>query len=190
MPHTEQMIEKLLALFEGDSVYIDPALGSQETESAHKIKPPTPIAQPAIQTTLQAVENELKVRRYSIHTRKTYLRHIRQFLNSLDKPPQDAPPEEIYAYFLKLVDQDRISYSYHNQTISGIRFLYTYVLEKPHLLSKIPRPRSEKKLPVILSREAVTRLLGTVDNIKSTAVSFSEHRLWCCGHSSIMPSSF
>ena len=63
-----------------------------------------------------------------------------------------------------------VSYSYHNQAISGIRFLYTYVLEKPHLLSKIPRPKREKKLPVVLSREAVTRLLGTVDNIKHLAL--------------------
>ena len=63
-----------------------------------------------------------------------------------------------------------MSYSYHNQAISGIRFLYTHVVETPHLLTKVPRPRTVKKLPLVISREAVLRLLNSVSNLKHLAL--------------------
>ena len=82
-------------------------------------------------------------------TKKTKLLRCRQILGVTTPSAREATAEEVHAYFLKLVDGDHMSYSYHNQAISGIRFLFTYVLEKPYLLAKVPRPRSEKKLPVV-----------------------------------------
>ena len=165
VPHTDDILERLQALFEGESIHIDPALRTGESEES-EIR----TASYTNQEALEAVENEFKLRRYRFTTRKAYRPHIRRFLEHLGKPPQEATPEEIYAYFLKLVDQDRMSYSYHNQAISGIRFLYTHVVGKPHLLAKVPRPRSEKRLPLVLGREAVVRLLSAVSNVKHLAM--------------------
>lgn len=165
VPHTEKMIETLQAVFEGETIIIDPALCSP--------KPDTPATQPvsdSIQKILEAAENELKLRRYSFSTRKSYRLHIERFLKSQGKPPQDITPEEIHSYFLKLVDQDQASYSFHNQAISAIRFLYKYVLQEPQRPAKVPRPRVEKRLPVVLSREAIARLLSAVENIKHSAL--------------------
>jgi site-specific recombinase XerD len=155
------MIEKLRALFEGEIIDIDPALCFS--------KPDTPTLQSVLdshQKVLEAFEKELKLRRYSFSTRKAYHLRIKHFLKSLGKLPQDITSEEIHAYFLKLVDQDQVSYSFHNQAISAIRFLYRYVLQEYQRPAKVPRPRAEKKLPLVLSRETIVRLLGGVKNIK------------------------
>ncbi len=161
VPHSDGIIKNLLALFEGEPVDVDPALCPRKS-NALASQPDTD----GIQKVLIAVENEFKLRRNSLKTRKSYRPHIRRFLEYLGKPVQEATSEEVYACFLKLVTQDQISYSYHSQAISAIRFLFTYVLKKPYLLAEIPRPKPEKSLPVVLSREAVTRLLGAVSNLK------------------------
>ena len=119
---------------------------------------------------LKAVEDEFKLRQYRQSTRKAYRPHIRRFLESLNKPPVDATPEEIHSYFLKLFDHGLMSYSYHNQAISGIRFLYTHIVETPHLLTKVPRPRTVKKLPLVISRETCLRFLNSVSNLKHLAL--------------------
>jgi len=165
IPHTQEAIEKLQIAFEGEVIYVDPAL-CPDTSNQSGSQP----VLSTLQETLEAVENEFRLRRYAFKTRNGYRPHIRRFLEHLGKPAQEATSQEIYAYFLKLLDQERMSYSYHNQTISAIRFLYTYVLEKPYLLAKVPRPRPEKKLPVVLSREGVKRLLSVVNNLKHQAL--------------------
>lgn len=165
VPHTEKMIEKLQALFKGEIIDIDPALCFS--------KPDTPASQSvsdSLQKILEALEKELKLRRYSISTRKAYRLRVGHFLKSLGKLPQDITPEEIHAYFLKLVDQDQASYSFHNQALSAIRFLYRYVLQEHQRPEKVPRPRAEKKLPLVLSRETIVRLLRGVKNIKHQAL--------------------
>jgi len=165
VPHTDAVIAQLQRAFEGESICVDPAL---RLKTSGEVEPwPVPAV---IQETLEAVENVFKLRRYSPKTRRSYRPHIRRFLEYLGKPAHDATPEEVYAYFLKLVDQDQMSYSYNNQAISGIRFLYTFVLEKPYLLARVPRPRPERKLPVVLSQEAIMRLLEVVSNLKHLAL--------------------
>ena len=165
IPHAGNCIKAAVQAFRGETVWLDRALLTQEpADSADESSSGT------VQKTLEAVENALKLRRYGQKTRKSYLPHIRRFLAYLNKPVGEATAEEIYAYFVGLVEQDRMSYSYHNQAISGIRFLFVHVLEKPHLLARIPRPRPEKRLPVVLSQEAVGRLLNATDNPKHLAL--------------------
>lgn len=61
-------------------------------------------------------------------------------------------------------------WSYHNQAVSAIKFLYEHVLKVPREVADVPRPRKERKLPAVLSREAVMRLLEAVGNLKHRAL--------------------
>ena len=155
MPHEPRMVERLVALFVGEEVEVDPALQS---------------ASDPVQQTLKAVEDELKLRGYSPKTRKVYRLHVERFLQHLQKDPREAEVGDIQAYLLYLVEQEQVSRSYHNQAVSAIKFLYERVLKLPHRMGEVPRPRKERKLPAVLSRKDVSRLLEAVDNPKHKAI--------------------
>ena len=59
-----------------------------------------------------------------------------------------------------------------NATIVGLNFLFDVTLGRPEVMAKMQSVRVPLKLPVVLSRQEVTRLLGCVSHIKhQTALS-------------------
>lgn len=155
VPATTGMVERLVSLFAGDEVEVDPALYRDRD---------------TIKSILTAVKNELTLRRYSPKTHKAYLGHVRRFLNHFGRAAESLTGDELKEYFLDLV-QGGVSQSYQNQAISAVKFLYRHVLKRPEVLTDLPRPVREKKsLPAVLSRSEVRRLFQTVDNLKHRAV--------------------
>ena len=56
------------------------------------------------------------------------------------------------------------------QAVCGLRFLYSNTLHRPVTVDRIPLPRYEKKLPVILSPAEVKALLETPRNLSHRAI--------------------
>lgn len=54
-----------------------------------------------------------------------------------------------------------------NQAINALKFYYGTILKKKFLY-EIKRPRKDKKLPVVLSKEEVAKILSSVDNSPRT----------------------
>lgn len=133
-----------------------------------KDEPPEPSGE-----ILSRVRDALTVRGYSPRTRKVYLGHLRRFLewcgNGNPQMPED-PAREGQAYILELVQERRVSRSYHNQVVSVLRFLCESVLGQPRLALSIPRPRKEQHLPAVLSPDEVARLLRKTRNLKHRAL--------------------
>jgi integrase/recombinase XerD len=155
VPDTAGMIEQLQALFQDESVTVDPAL----TQAGQ-----------AILNTLKATEQELILRRYSPKTLAAYLGHVKRFLNQFKQSAETITGEQVREYFLALATQG-VSKSYHNQIISAIRFLYQHVLEKPELITHLPRPvRGDKQLPAVLTREEVLRIFQAVADLKHRTI--------------------
>jgi site-specific recombinase XerD len=149
------MVERLVSLFEGERVEVDPAL-HRDWETIKRI--------------LAAVENELTLRRYSPKTHEAYLGHLRRFLNHFGQAAETLGSDELKAYFLGLV-QSGVSCSYQNQAISAVKFLYRHVLKRPEVLVDLPRSvRRKKQLPAVLNRDEVRRLFEAVGNLKHRAV--------------------
>ena len=48
--------------------------------------------------------------------------------------------------------------------------MYDCVLNMPRTVGSLPRPRKEKKLPIVLSREDVIHIFESVNNIKHKAI--------------------
>ena len=118
---------------------------------------------------LDPVERELRLRGYSRASIKTYSNHLLRFRSFLQRPPRGVGEAEIRRYLSHLVDEMGVSRSSLNQAISAIRFLYRRVYDRPGLVLEIPRPRREYKLPIVLSRKEVLRLLS-VSNPKHRAL--------------------
>jgi len=57
-----------------------------------------------------------------------------------------------------------------NQTQAALRFLYRNTLSRPWEPSSVRYPKAEKKLPVVLSRAEVERLLEAIPSIKHRAI--------------------
>ncbi|HYH04503.1 MAG TPA: site-specific tyrosine recombinase/integron integrase [Bacillota bacterium] len=119
---------------------------------------------------LQQSDNELKLQGLSPRTRKAYLMHIKRFINFIGKPVERISLQELRDYLLRIAETDRISRSYHNQAISAIKFLYGDVLKNPIIIKDIPRPKQDKKLPFVLSKETVVQVLNEVQNPKHLAI--------------------
>ncbi|MFC1659989.1 tyrosine-type recombinase/integrase [Gemmatimonadota bacterium] len=135
--------------------------------------PPKEAAPEPSREILQRVRGALTVRGYSPRTRKVYLGHLRRFLEWCGggdpRLPED-PAREGEAYILELIQRRGISRSYQNQVVSALRFLCESVLGERRMALRIPRPRKERSLPAVLSREEVGRMLRKTRNPKHRAL--------------------
>ncbi|MCI0432677.1 MAG: tyrosine-type recombinase/integrase [Gemmatimonadetes bacterium] len=122
-----------------------------------------------IEALVARMDREMVLRGFSPRTRKVYSAHVRRFCKARGRvePPADA--SEISDWIARL-HRDHRSFSYMNQALSAIRFLYTRVLERHDLVLRIPRPRRSRTLPAVLSERDVARLIKRTVNPKHRAI--------------------
>ena len=69
-----------------------------------------------------------------------------------------------------LIKDQQASQSTCVQLVCALRFLYTHTLHRKIEIERIPFPRRERKLPLILSRDEVKALLEAPAKIRDRAV--------------------
>ena len=85
--------------------------------------------------------------------------------------PDTATVEDLRRYQLHLVDHG-ISPISLNAAISGLKFFFDITLDCGELIAKMQPVRVPQKLPVVLSREELGRLLAAAGSLKhQTALS-------------------
>jgi len=114
--------------------------------------------------------DDLKVRNRSSRTIKTYVAQVANFARHFGKSPELLGAEEIRQYQVYLVEQRRVSWSYFNQAVCALRFLYRHTLGQDWAVAHIPFPRQPRKLPVVLSQAEVIRLFDAVRSLKLRAI--------------------
>jgi integrase/recombinase XerD len=183
VPRSEGALGRLLELFEGEPVIVDPILGGGARPAAARRAPPdarrpyrsrrAPDPGGAAGELLAWTREELKLRGYSPKTRRAYAGHVRRFLEWLEAAGGDpgSPREaDLRRHVGELLEWKGVSHSYANQCVSALKFLYEHVLERPVGALRLPRPKVERKLPVVLSREEVKRIFRAVRNRKHRAL--------------------
>ncbi|MGD2111355.1 MAG: tyrosine-type recombinase/integrase [Phycisphaerae bacterium] len=113
---------------------------------------------------------DMKMRNLSPHTQRVYVSVVARFAAFFQKSPEELEPEDIRTYLLHIVNERRASWSFYNQTLCALRFVYHTTLGRPHLLDGIPCPKKTKRLPVILSPEEVRRFFSVIRNPKHRAL--------------------
>ena len=122
-------------------------------------------------TTLrQRMIDDLRVRNRSAHTIKVYIACVAHFARHFGKSPELLGPEEIRQYQVYLVNERHVSWSYLNQAVCALRFLYCVTLQRDWAITRIPRPRQPRQLPVVLSQAEVRRLFDSIRNLKYLAL--------------------
>ncbi len=113
-----------------------------------------------MQQELEAMRKALVIRNYATKTVDTYVSVLRRFLEQLDKPIKDVTPADIQAWQYVMVNDRKISWSLFNQMVCALRFYFQKVRDCDWPVDRIPFQRRRKRLPSVLSREEVARLLN------------------------------
>lgn len=120
---------------------------------------------------LDQVRWQIRQLHYSRRTEDAYVYCCRAFIrfHGLRHPAQMGVPE-MEAFLGWLANERKVATSTHRQALSALLFLYAKVLriELPRL-GEIGRPRTQRRLPVVLSRHEVAAVLRLLEG---------EHRLF------------
>ena len=114
---------------------------------------------------LERVRECCRVRHYSLRTERAYVGWIWRFVTANGKRhPRDMGAVEVEAFLSQLATRDDVAASTQNQALSALLFLYREVLgvQLPWMESVI-RAKRPQKIPAVLSRAEVTRLLALMD---------------------------
>lgn len=105
----------------------------------------------------------LRNRNYSPRTEEIYVAAVAKFAQHFGKSPERLGVEEITSYLTWLREEKKVSSSAFNQVSSALRFLYGKVLDRAEVVPRVPYARRGRRLPVVLSRDEVARLIGSIE---------------------------
>jgi site-specific recombinase XerD len=113
------------------------------------------------------MREELRLRNYSPRTIKAYVSCVRTFARHIAPIlPRDATENHIRSYLLDLLERKESPAGTVNQVYNALRFLYEEMYHRPFVIKDLPRPKKERRLPVVLSTQEVRRLLDAPANPK------------------------
>ena len=107
----------------------------------------------------QRMLDDMRLRQFSPKTQSGYIRVVRHFTQYLGRSPDTATVEDLRNYQLHLVDSGTSPISI-NAAISGLKFFFDITLDRGELMARMQPVRVPQKLPVVLSREEVKRLIA------------------------------
>jgi len=109
-------------------------------------------------------EQEMRLKNYSPKTIKAYKSCISKLIEDCKKPPKQISKQEIKKFLSEKINQGASS-----QTISlyinAFNFLYRKIYQGKFDL-KLEHPRRSSKLPVVLSKSEIEKIIGSSKNIK------------------------
>jgi site-specific recombinase XerD len=118
----------------------------------------------------EKMQADMLVRKLADRTQEAYIGAVVQLVRFYRRSPEKITAEEIQAYIVHLLQERRLSWSSVNVALNGIRFFHYVTLGRKDTELYIPGPRRTGKLPQILSREEVTRILHAPRNLKHQAL--------------------
>ena len=119
---------------------------------------------------LDCLRDELRLRHYSIRTEEVYVQWARRYLQFHRQRtgswvhPAQMGAAELRGFLEHLAVEGKVAASTQNQALNALIFLNEQVLKLPvgHL-GEVVRAKRPKRLPVVLSKGEVQRLLGALE---------------------------
>ncbi len=105
---------------------------------------------------------DMQLRGFSERTQECYVRSVRLLSQHYNKPPDQITEEELRLYFLHVKNIKKWKRATITISLCGIKFFFTQTLDKVWTTLDIVRPKPEKRLPVILTRVEISRILSHV----------------------------
>ena len=116
---------------------------------------------------LKKLEVELKISKNSSHTLRNYLDYNSKLLDFAKKNPETVNEDD-----LKLFMSEKLSNKASSSIIvflSAIKYAYSNIFGKD-ITVKIKRPKKEKRIPEVLTKDEIKKLLDSMSNKKSKLI--------------------
>ena len=108
------------------------------------------------------VTREMLRRRYSKTTIKTYLECINKFFRKCKKQPEKVSKIDVREFLNNLIKRNAAGNTV-NVYLNALKFFFEEILNKRMRLS-IKYSKTPKRLPVVLTKDEVKRLIDSIEN--------------------------
>jgi site-specific recombinase XerD len=109
---------------------------------------------------------DMTVRGFSPRTHEAYIRQVVGLARYYRRAPDQLSPDEVQTYLAYLLQERKVSWSTCAQAAHAFRFLYHVTFGRDRVQFQVPAPRQPQKLPEILSREEIGRLLNACTRVR------------------------
>ena len=113
----------------------------------------------------EKLETELKIRGFSKRTVDTYLFHTKKFLEFVKKDPDSVIEDDAKKFIAYLMSIKKYKPGSVNLALSSLKFFYNEILQNI-AFNAVKPPKLEKKLPTVLTKDEIKKLLNAVENPK------------------------
>lgn len=113
---------------------------------------------------LDILRDAIRVRHYSIRTEQAYVGWTKRYIQFNGKRhPGEMGEAQVAAFLSHLAVDLEVSPATQNQALNALSFLYRAVIDRPlGDMTGIVRAKRPRKLPTVLAREEVGRLLSSL----------------------------
>lgn len=121
----------------------------------------------------------MQYKRYSDSTIESYIIALEKFLDFVfPLTTEDIKEENVIRYVNEFIIPNKLSFAFQNQFISSIKLLFSSVYRTKFEIQVLKRPRSERRLPQVLSEQEVSDILHALSNFKH---SIMLKLIYACG---------
>ncbi len=119
--------------------------------------------------------NELRIwmqhKRYSDSTISSYIDSLQKFFAySLPKKHEDINAQDLVNYVHGYIIPNNLSYAIQNHTVSASKIFFREIVNANFDVEQFHRPKAQKRLPNVLSKEEVKGILDAIKNQKHKAM--------------------
>jgi len=116
------------------------------------------------------MKTDLELRGFSPKTQQNYLGNVRRFVAHYQRSPETLGREEVRSYLHHLISERGLSKSTLHSVYSALKFFYEKTLGQSWEAFELPRPKSSRTLPVVLSPQEIQAILAAPRNLKHRAL--------------------
>src|SRR3990170_8640219 len=110
----------------------------------------------------QRMLEDMQLRGLSARTQECYVAAVRQLAEHYHRRPDQITEEDLRQYFLYLANDKKVARATATIALCGIRFFFEHTLRRDWTTLRFVRPAHEQRLPVVLSRDEVRRILQAI----------------------------
>ena len=116
---------------------------------------------------LANLETEIKISKLSPYTLRNYLDSNKRLLEYAKKQPEQIETQDIKNYLANQLDQQSSSSTI--LFLAAIKFAFTALLQSDPTAG-IKRPKTEKKIPIVLTKDEIQQLFKATETTKSNLI--------------------
>lgn len=116
---------------------------------------------------LDQYSTDVRLKYNSTATQDNYISCVRLFLAAFKhyREPKEVPTGEIKQWLLRAA-----TINTRKHRLCAVKSFYQMTVGMPAKIDKIPYPRAEKKLPIVLSQDEIQRMFNACDNLKHRVI--------------------